>query len=372
MAEPPDNPRLARKIVVFEEGLSDDAQQELIAGLGGKVVERLDIINGLAVLLPQGSTVEKKGILRVEDDAVVSVLEETPDWGVIRIDAQKAWTSSTGSAVEVAIIDTGIDQDHPDLAGNIQGGKNFVKKRGTINPNAWDDDNGHGTHVAGIVAAVDNEIGVVGVAPGAYLYGVKVLDRRGSGYVSDVIAGIDWAVFTKGVDVINMSLGTTSDIQSFHDAVDTAYAAGIVVVAAAGNSGDTNSDNDVNYPARYSSVIAVAATDSADQRAYWSSDGPEVELAAPGVYVRSTYKGGGYSTLSGTSMAAPHIAGVAALVKATAVRAPYDADGVWDPAEIRAVLAATADDRGPDGRDRYYGYGLVDAEEAVTGVQSAP
>lgn len=376
MAEPPDSPQMARKIVVFENSVNQEAQEELITQFGGVVIKPLPIINGLAVLLPESEGIERIGIVRVEDDAVVRALEETLDWGVDRIDADLAWPTSTGNGVKVAIIDTGIDKDHPDLIGNITGGRNFVKKGNRVDPNAWDDDNGHGTHVAGIAAAVDNEIGVIGVAPSAYLYGVKVLDRRGSGYVSDVIAGIDWAT-ANGMDVINMSLGTTADIQSLHDAVDRAYAAGIVVVAAAGNSGDTNPDNDVIYPARYSSVIAVAATDSNNNRASWSSDGPEVELAAPGVYIRSTYRGGGYKILSGTSMAAPHVAGTVALMKAVpvpAALAAYDADGnrAWNAEEIRTALQGTADDLGSPGRDNYYGYGLVDAQEAVTGIQTLP
>jgi subtilisin family serine protease len=242
-----------------------------------------------------------------------------------------------------------------------------------VDPEAWDDDNGHGTHVAGIAAAVDNEIGVIGASPEAYLYAVKVLDRTGSGYVSDVIAGIQWAI-DNDMDVINMSLGTDSDIQSLHDAVDAAYAANIVVVAAAGNDGDTDPDSDVDYPAAYSSVIAVAATDSEDIRASWSSDGTEVELAAPGVEVRSTWKGGKYKVLSGTSMASPHVAGTVALILATSVPSTYDADsdGFWDPVEVRAVLQETADDLGDSGFDVYYGYGLVDSEESVTGVQTNP
>jgi subtilisin family serine protease len=283
-------------------------------------------------------------------------------WGVDQIDADLAWGVSTGIDIKVAILDTGIDQDHPDLVANIKGGWNFVVIRGTIDPNKWDDDNGHGTHVAGIVAAVDNEIGVIGVAPGASLYGVKVLNKQGMGYVSDVILGIEWAI-TNGMDVINMSLGSSSDVQSLHDACDTAYATGIVLVAAAGNSGDTNPDNDVLYPARYSSVVAVAATDKTNTRASWSSDGPEVELAAPGVSIYSTYKGGGFATLSGTSMACPHVSGTVALI--------LEDNPTLTPDAVRATLRTTADDLTPTGVDNFTGYGLVDAEESATGIQTA-
>jgi subtilisin family serine protease len=374
-AEPTEHGRLVRKIVVFEGSVNEQAQSEILAQFDGIIVRPLPIVNGVAVLLPASQGIESApGVSSVEEDAVVSIQEETLGWGVDRIDADLAWSVSTGSAVKVAIIDTGIDKNHPDLVGNIKGGENFVRKGSRLDPNAWGDDNGHGTHVAGIVAATDNDIGVIGTAPTAHLYGVKVLNRNGSGYLSDVIAGIEWAIGQR-MDVINMSLGTTSDVGSLHSAVDKAYAAGIVVVAAAGNSGDTNPDNDVIYPARYGSVIAVAATDSGNLRAAWSSDGPEVELDAPGVGILSTYKGGGYRTLSGTSMATPHVSGTAALMKRTpvpAALAAYDTDrsGSWNAAEIRTVLGATADDLGASGRDNYYGYGLVDAQEAVTGVQT--
>lgn len=327
------------------------------------------------------------GVKRIEEDVLVYALfhntvqvqAQTMPWGVDRIDAEKVWVapaaSSTGAGVKVAVIDTGIDKTHPDLVANIKGGRNFVRKSffRPADPNAWNDDNGHGTHVAGTIAAVNNASGVVGVALNAHLYGVKALDKNGSGYLSDVIAGIDWAI-ANNMAVINMSLGTNSDVQSFHDAVDRAYAAGIVVVAAAGNDGDTNPDNDVDYPARYSSVIAVAATNSSDQRASWSSDGPEVAIAAPGVSIYSTWKGGSYATISGTSMATPHVAGSAALVLAAPVRPVYDtnSNGVWNVDEVRAVLTATADDLGTAGLDPYYGNGLVDAEEAATGVASLP
>jgi len=251
---------------------------------------------------------------------------------------------------------------------------NFVKIRGKIIADQWDDDSGHGTRCAGIVAAVDNDIGVIGVAPQAWLYGVKVLDRRGSGYVSDVILGIEWSIENE-MQVISMSLGTSSDVQSFHDACDAAYTAGIVLVAAAGNSGDTDPDSDVIYPAKYASVIAVAATDDTDTRASWSSDGPEVELAAPGVDIFSTWKGGEYETKSGTSMACPHVARTAALVLAapedTARDSIANGDGTWTNEEVRAVLQATADDLGAEGFDNYYGHGLVDAEEVATGTETA-
>jgi len=223
-----------------------------------------------------------------------------------------------------------------------------------------DDDNGHGSHVAGIVAAVDNEIGVIGVAPQASLWAVKVLDKGGSGYISDVIAGIEWSI-TNGMDVINMSLGASSDIQAMHDAVDFAYTAGIVVVASAGNSGDGDgATNEVGYPAKYSSVIAVAATAYDDSTPTWSSEGAEVAVAAPGVNIRSTWNDGLYNTKSGTSMASPHVAGTVALMLGSGILS----------VEVRTILQTTADDLGDVGFDNFYGYGLVDVEESVTGAET--
>lgn len=258
------------------------------------------------------------------------------------------WNTSTADTVKVAIIDTGIDLDHPDLAANVKGGVNTIYSWRTA-----DDDNGHGSHVAGIVAAVNNSIGVVGVGHQIDLYAIKVLNSQGSGYVSDIIEGIQWSI-NNGIHVINMSLGTSSDIQSFHDAVAAAKNAGITVVAAAGNSGP--GDNTVLYPAKYSEVIAVSATNSSDGQPSWSSRGPQVDLAAPGASIYSTYKGGSYATLSGTSMAAPHVAGAAALVLAT--------HPGFSPDQVQSKLQSTADLLLGFSSNQQ-GSGLVDAEEAA-------
>jgi PKD repeat protein len=206
------------------------------------------------------------------------------------------------------------------------------------------------------VAAVDNEEGVIGVAPEADLYGVKVLDRTGSGYVSDVILGIEWSI-ANGMQVISMSLGG-GYLSGEKDACDAAYDAGIVLVAAAGNGGDGDSTTDEYlYPAAYGSVIAVGATNLTNVAPYWSNSGPYLELAAPGVDIYSTWNDGGYNTISGTSMACPHVAGTVALVIAS--------DPTLNNTDVRNRLQTTADDLGPDGWDTVYGYGLVDADEAV-------
>jgi subtilisin family serine protease len=221
------------------------------------------------------------------------------------------------------------------------------------------DDNGHGTHCAGIIAAVDNDIGVIGVAPEAFLYAYKVLDSSGSGYESDVIAAINQAVID-GIQIISMSLGSDGASSTLELACNNAQAAGVLLVAAAGNDyrGNKRIEWDtVDYPGRFDSVIAVGATDQYDEKASFSSTGPNVEIAAPGVSILSTYPGNRYVTASGTSMATPHVAGVAALIFAS---------GVWSAAEVRNMMKTTADDLGASGTDYWYGYGLVDADEAAS------
>ncbi len=356
----------ARMIVVFDKGATTSARAQ-VAAMGAVAVKDLPLVNGAVVMLPSNvphSAIARiKGVKYAEPDAyayatakpVKPVLPQVLPWGIDRVNADVSKTYNTGDSVKVAIVDTGIDTAHPDLAANMKGGMSAVAYT-----TKYTDDNGHGSHVAGIVAALDNGIGVVGVGPNIDLYAVKVLNRKGSGYVSDIIEGLGWCQ-TNGIDVVNMSLGTTADVQSLHDAIAALYASGTVIVAAAGNDGIGSA---VNYPAAYSEVIAVSATTRADDLAYFTCTGPEIELAAPGYSIYSTYKSGGYTTLSGTSMASPHVAGAAALVLASPVPAG-DANGVWDPAEVRARLQGTAEDLGAAGWDSGYGYGLTRADLAT-------
>lgn len=356
-----------RKIVVFDGTIvNEPAQIALVRKFGGTVIKSLNVINGLTVYLPPQAAeavLKEKGILRIDDDVIVYAVAkpqpppppaEVLPWGVDKIEADLTWTTTKGLAVKVGIVDTGVDLAHSDLASNIKGNVN------TINPlKSGNDDNGHGTHVAGISAAVDNTTGVIGVGPEIYLYAVKVLGKNGSGWLSDIIEGIQWCM-NNGIQVVNMSLGTYSEVQSFHDAVTAAYNGGLVLVAAAGNDGVSTP----LYPAAYDEVIAVAASDINNQIPTWSNYGPHVDLTAPGVSIYSAYKGGGYKTLSGTSMATPHVAGTVALVLTTAVGS-YDANlnGVWDPAEVNNKLRATAQDLGYNSYQQ--GAGLVRADLAT-------
>ncbi|MDN7023863.1 PKD domain-containing protein [Methanoculleus sp. FWC-SCC1] len=336
----------AERVII---GFRDDPDQSMLHQ--GTIQHVHREISAVTADLP-GSVVEKMGrdprIAFIEPDYRVSALAETVPWGVSRIGAPRVHTSVNGDGVRIAVLDTGIDYTHPDLDENYRGGYDFVGH--DADPM---DDNGHGTHCAGIIAAEDDGSGIVGVAPGAEVYAVKVLDKSGGGYISDVVAGIEWAI-ENDIQIISMSLGGNSDSYAFRSACDAAYDAGVLIVAAAGNDGRYSGYGDtVDYPARYDSVIAVAATDRSDRRASWSSTGPDVELAAPGVDIYSTYPGG-YKTISGTSMACPHVAGVAALL--------MEAQPGWGNAQVREHLAETADALG---RSTWYGNGLVNAVEAV-------
>jgi subtilisin len=292
--------------------------------------------------------------------------DETLPWGVDAIGADSAWANSTGATIKVAVIDTGIQGGHPDLADNVKGGVRFYTRGFTLySDSKWADDNGHGTHVAGTIAALDNTIGVIGVAPSVELYAVKVLDRSGSGSWASVAAGIRWAA-DNGMNVASMSLGGSSGTSDLADAVAYAHDAGVVLVAAAGNSGDgSSSTTETSYPAAYDGVIAVGATNSASGVASWSSSAPYVALCAPGVSVFSTYKGSSYATLSGTSMATPHVSGTAALVLTTVINSTYDGngDGAWQPDEVKAKLRASATDIGAAANS--CGAGLVNALAAI-------
>lgn len=277
---------------------------------------------------------------------------ETLPWGVDRIEADVAAANGyTGAGVGLAVLDTGIDRNHPDLVGNLKGGYSAVNK----NPDNFEDKNGHGTHVSGTAAAVDNTIGVIGVGTSINLYMVQI--SNGSILLlSDILEGIDWVnqnVASKNIKAMNMSFGGGYS-QAEDLALQKSYSLGILPVAAAGNDGC----DCISYPAALPQVLAVSATRSDDTLASFSNFGSDIELAAPGVSILSTYKGDGYATLNGTSMASPHVAGTAAV--AFAAHPGYTND------QIRDLLHRTAEDLGAAGKDNSFGYGLVRADRAAT------
>jgi subtilisin family serine protease len=219
----------------------------------------------------------------VEVDKPVKLLAQTTDWGVTRIGADKTWSESTGSGVIVAVIDTGVQLDHPDLVGQITTGYDFINFDDQAN-----DENGHGTHVSGIIAAANNGSGTVGASYSVQIMPLKVLNADGWGYLSDVAKAIYYAA-DHSARVVNMSLGSSSDSSVVKDAVRYAYNKGVLLVAAAGN----DSGAPCNYPAAYEDVICVVATDQDNKIASFSNIGGE--LAAPGVSNYSTYLGSQYA-----------------------------------------------------------------------------
>lgn len=295
-------------------------------------------------------------VARRKEDFVIegqpSLQAETVPAGVAQIKAPAAWDCSRGKGVKVVVLDTGIDNTHPDLTANYRGGVSFVPGESPM------DGNSHGTHCAGTIAAAINGAGVVGVAPAASLYAVKVLSNSGSGNWSWLIAGIDWCINNK-MHILSMSLGGGSAPTALETMCNTAFSKGLLLVAAAGNAGPPppGATSSVGYPGKYKNVIAVSAIDSSNLIAGFSSRGPEVELCAPGVSVLSTIPEGGYGTKSGTSMACPHVSGVAALAWST--HRFNNNVAIWN------LLAATADNLGLPAWDPLYGYGRVDAEQAA-------
>ncbi|KAF1677844.1 S8 family peptidase [Bacillus sp. SKDU12] len=261
-------------------------------------------------------------------------------WNLEPIQVKQAWKAGlTGKNVKIAVIDSGISP-HDDLS--IAGGFSAVSYT-----SSYKDDNGHGTHVAGIIGAKHNGYGIDGIAPEAQIYAVKALDRNGSGDLQSLLQGIDWSI-TNRMDIINMSLGTTADSNILHDAVDKAYEQGILLVAASGNDGNSKP---VNYPAAYSSVVAVSATNENNRLASFSTTGNEVEFSAPGTNITSTYLNQYYATGSGTSQATPHAAAMFALLK--------QRDPAKTNVQLRADMQKNIFDPGAPGRDQQFGYGLI-------------
>ncbi len=277
-------------------------------------------------------------------------------WNLAKIEAPAAWDISQGDPnVLIAVIDTGVTPTHPDLQGKVVAGYDFAN-----NDDDPADEHGHGTHVAGTAAAVtNNAIGIAGVGYNVRIMPVKALDANGSGSHSWIANAIIWAT-DNGASVINMSLGGPYTSSTLRQAVDYAWERGVVLVASAGNEATSNP----LYPAAYENVIGVSATTQNDQRAAFSNYGSYISIAAPGVAIWSTVRSDSYQAWSGTSMAAPHVAGVAALLKSL--------HPDWDNVRIRQVIESSADDLGSSGWDSVYGHGRLNAYQALASTPPAP
>ena len=342
-------------LVKFEPGTPSRAQDEAHRQVGGQVKETIPGIDVKVVGVPAGK--ERDSVARyqrnpnvryAELNGVYEAVATGPNgprvgeqWGfnntsatapnTLDIDAFEAWQGSsttawdggtTGSAaVKIAILDTGINASHPDLSGKVAAGRNFT----TGNSTDTSDKNGHGTHVAGTAGAkTNNGASVAGTCPGCTLVPVKVLDNNGSGSWSWIANGLRWAA-DNGAHVANMSLGDSSGSSTVRDAVNYAWDKGTVMAAAAGNDGT----NAAHYPSNYINTISVGATNKNDNKASFSNYGDQVDIGAPGAGILSTTKDGRYASWNGTSMATPHVAGVAGLVwaKGACADLTYDSNG---------------------------------------------
>ncbi|HCU66851.1 MAG TPA: alkaline serine protease [Rheinheimera sp.] len=286
----------------------------------------------------------------VEEDPKRYLLAESVPYGITMVQAPQVSDAMT-SNIKACVIDTGYNYGHPDLPSSGVTGYAFSGH------GSWSTDgNGHGTHVAGTIAAIGgNNIGVVGVNRSAKLglHIVKIFNDSGKWTTASNLIQAIQSCKNAGASVVNMSLGGSSSSTTESNAMTNFYNGGMLLVAAAGNAGTSA----FSYPASYSAVMSVAAVNSSKVRASFSQYNSQVEISGPGVSVNSTYKNSTYASLSGTSMASPHVAGVAALV--------WSQHRTCSAAKIRAALNATAEDRGTAGRDTQYGWGIVRAKAAV-------
>lgn len=363
-------------LVRFQPGLSEQERAAQLAQAGAKLVSWLPQIDVAEVRLAGGpvgaAALDSASVLYVEADAPVSGDHVITDPGYVNADqsyAQRllrvasAWNVDEGiSTTVVAIVDSGIDASHPEFAGRVLKGYDFINSDDDAT-----DDCGHGTHVAGIVAAGLNGVGMVGVCPRCALLPVKVLNDKNAGSWSTVAKGILYAV-DHGAKVINLSLGAAVNSATVESAVDYARTHDVVVVAAAGN----NAANTSFFPAAIPYVLAVAGTDRTDQRWALSNYGDWVDIAAPANGIYSTYKRDpattGYAYMSGTSMAAPFVTGEAALVRSHLPKLPA--------VQVINLITSTVVDLGAAGKDAYFGWGRASAYNALVaangGVEPPP
>ncbi len=378
-----------RILVKFRAG-TKIAPEAVLAEAGGESLRELAGLGVLLVGVAPGAelTVAARlaadpSVLYAEPDYIYHAagIATTPNdpyyadyqWNLPHINADDAWNTTTGSTgVIIAVIDTGVDLTHPDLASKIVSGYDFVH-----NDSDASDDEGHGTHVASLAAAAsNNNEGIAGVSWGAKIMPLKALDSGGSGSTSDIADALRWAA-DHGADIANLSLGGSSGSSTLQDAINYAYSAGVLLIAASGN--EYLSGNPTTYPAAYTHVLAVAATNDFDGHASYSNSGSYVDVAAPGGDPSSSYdsnpdhwivgaywRGSGYdyAWLAGTSQATPQVAGLAALLLSVNPSLTND--------QVESLIRSTAVDVGTVGRDDFAGDGRIDVAAAVTAASGGP
>jgi thermitase len=355
-------------LVAYEPGTSQEAEETVVRLSGARTLDNLPgevrLVSFPAIRREASEAVRERALARAlaylgHKAAVEAVdynylrepyfLPNDPmlanQWGLISARFGGAWNDAKGDRAKVAIVDSGAYSNHPDI-GRIIAQRDFVEDDAVA-----DDDNGHGTHVTGIAGALtDNGKGVAGGCFDCELLIAKVMGRIGFTTDSRIVKGINWSA-NHGADVVNLSLGGSGDSSVLRTAVDRAYGRGALVVAAAGNEGT----NEPQYPAAYSKVIAVSATTADGRLARFSSRGDWVDLAAPGTDILSTSMSGGYDRMSGTSMSAPFVSGLAGLLASRGMSAD----------SIRQRMQTSAKDLGPAGDDPQFGHGRIDADNAV-------
>ena len=365
--------RTERFILAFDRDAELSAILDELEAEGIQILDRLDIISGISCelnseqmelvsALPSIRYIEpdfKLFMLYAEPPAPLFIIDhymapsgENIDWGVKRIRAPEAWEIATGKGVRVGVIDTGIATSHPDLQGAVVGGFNAV------DGDSYEDDNNHGTYVASVLAGRRNGLGIVGVAPDALLYAIKVLGSDGQGYISDVIEGCQWAL-AEELPVVNMSLGSRHESIAMQEAISVIASQGMITIAAGGNEGERG----IFSPARYDVTICVGGSRIDGKRAPWSNYGQSLKekgVLAPGDWILAAERNGGWRRVSGTSIATPHVTGVVALLL-EANQVEYDS--------IREfVFGAASQSQNPD---EFRGHGVVDARKTLDLVTSS-
>lgn len=339
-AEAADHTATKEMVIVFEKGKSPE-QIGKVKAMG--VVEKKSPKGDMVVMKLTEAEIKAlqadPNVRTVEENHTFTIQSQSKGYGLDKVKGERFHQyGNTGKGVKVAVIDSGI-APHEDLV--VSGGESFMAYT-----ESFSDDNGHGTHVAGIIGARDNDKGVLGIAPEAELYSLKVLNATGEGDLLGVVGAIDWSIENR-MDILNMSIGIPVHSIVLEEAINRAYAEGILIVGAAGN----DYSQGVLYPAKFDSVVAVSATDQMNNRASFSNIGEEIEVSAPGVLIRSTVLNNGYQEYNGTSMAAPFVAGQLALLKQA-----YPGETA---VQLRERLQSSVIDLGAAGRDIEFGYGLI-------------